>query len=183
MKKILILILGIICLMPLQVFAEDKKDITIYMFRRYDCSHCEDALKYFDEHRDLIPDYVTIMTYEVGNNLNNEKLQDAVADYLEVDKTKNYGTPFFVIGDEYIKGYGTGTFNELLSIAESFEKEEEEYKDITALVAEEEKLEVKGVDFNTLYKKPSAVVTIIVYSIFGIIVLGVVGMILFSRKN
>ena len=46
----------------------------------------------------------------------------------------------------------------------------------------EEKFEVESRTLNDLYSEPSPVVTIIVYCVFGAIVLGFVAMIVFSRK-
>lgn len=167
--------------LPTTVKAESEK-ITVYLFRGKTCSHCEEALEYINNHRDLIPKNVEIVTYEVWENEKNAKLQDAVADYLDVDKeAKDYGTPFFVVGEEYIKGYGTGTWQELFEIVEDYEKEGN-YKDVVKKVMNNEKLEVKAQTLDDLYSEPSKTVVIVVYCIFGAIVLGFIAMIAFSRK-
>ena len=69
MKKILILLLMITSLivLPTTVKAESEK-ITVYLFRGKTCSHCEEALEYINNHRDLIPKNVEIVTYEVWEN-------------------------------------------------------------------------------------------------------------------
>ena len=165
--------------MPKYANAEDN--ITVYLFRGTTCHYCEEALEYLDANRDIIPDNVQIATYEVYDNEENATLMDTVADILEVDKTDNYGTPFFVVGTEYIKGYGTGTWEELFETAEDYANNEE-YEDVVASTIEEENLDVEMVTFEDLYAEPSPVVTIIVYSVFGLIILGFVAMIIFSRK-
>lgn len=88
MKKVLILLLMLtsLIIIPSNVKAESDK-ITVYLFRGDTCVHCEDALEYINNHRELIPDNVEIVTYEVWKNETNANLQDAVADYLDVDKT------------------------------------------------------------------------------------------------
>lgn len=181
MRKILFILLMFTSLffLPQKALAADK--ITIYLFRGDTCSHCEQALDYINENRDLIPDNVEIVTYEVWENEENAKLMDKVADILEVDKNDNYGTPFFVVGDSYNKGYRSGEWQELFTIANKYQ-EENNYEDVVAQVIKEEKLEVDTKTLNDLYKEPSKVVTIIVYSVFGIIVLGFIAMIVFSRK-
>ncbi len=183
MKKVLILLLMLtsLIIIPSNVKAESDK-ITVYLFRGDTCVHCEDALEYINNHRELIPDNVEIVTYEVWKNETNANLQDAVADYLDVDKTaKDYGTPFFVVGSEYVKGYGTGTWEELFEIVEDYEKEGD-YEDIVSKVISDEKLDVEAKTLNDLYSEPSKAVTIIVYCVFGAIVLGFIAMIAFSRK-
>ena len=181
MKKVLLILclLTSMVFLPKNVFASDT--ITVYLFRGETCSHCEDALEYINNHRDLIPENVEIVTYEVWENEENAILMDTVADLLEVDKSTNYGTPFFVVGNEYVKGYGTGTWEELFNYAEDYANEGG-YEDVVARTIEDEKLEVESLTLDDLYSEPSLVVTIVVYCIFGAIVLGFIAMIVFSRK-
>lgn len=182
MKKILLILVTLI-LLPINASAAEQK-VRIYLFRGYNCEHCESALNYMDANRELIPDNVEIMTYEVWENDNNEKLQDKVADQLNVDKTKNYGVPFFVIGNDYIKGYNDGTtFKEVLAIAKEYTSGKKEYQDVVEEIRLKENIEAKSLSLDDLFSKPSTMVTIIVYSVFGVIILGFLGMILFSRKR
>lgn len=181
MKKFLMSILFMaVLLVPITVKAEDE--VTIYLFRGDTCAHCEEAITYINKHKDELGDNIKVVTYEVWENEENSKLQDKVADKLEVDKEKNYGVPFIVIGEEYIKGYGgVSTFNKMLDIANDYVSNGE-YKDIVAQTAKEEGLDVKSKTLDELFSEPSKVVTIVAYSIFGAIVLGIGAMIVFSRK-
>lgn len=181
MKKVLLTMLMVISLffMPQKALASNK--VTIYLFRGDTCIHCEDALEYINNNRDLIPEGVEIVTYEVWENDENAKLMDEVADILKVDKKDNYGTPFFVIGSEYNKGYSAGDWQDLFAIATDYQ-ENGEYEDIVAKTIKDENFDVKSLTLDDLYKEPSKVVTIVVYSVFGLIVLGFVAMIIFSRK-
>ena len=181
MKKFLVTLLMLTSLMvlPIKVNADDT--INLYLFRGDTCQHCEDALEYINNHREEIPENVEIITYEVWDNDENAKLMDAVADTLEVDKTDNFGTPFFVIGHEYINGYGTSTWEELFDIVNDY-KENGGYEDVVKSTIQEEKLEVEALTLEDLYSEPSMVATIIVYCVFGAIVLGFIAMIVFSRK-
>jgi len=130
MKKIL---LGLTILLTLTIGLDNvnaSSKVTVYLFRGSTCEHCENALEYMDKHRDEIPKDVEIVTYEVWENKNNSKLQDAVADKLKVDKKENYGVPFIVIGEKYIKGYGgASTFKEMMDIAKNY-IDDVNYKDV-----------------------------------------------------
>ena len=166
--------------LPIKVNAEDT--IRVYLFRGSTCSHCEDALEYINNHREEIPENVEIVTYEVWDNDQNAELMDTVADTLEVDKTDNYGTPLFVVGSEYIKGYGTGTWEELFDIVSDY-KENGGYEDVVAATSREYGLDIEEELLDDLYREPSPIATIIVYCVFGVIVLGFIVMIFFSRRK
>jgi len=182
MKKILTILLVLtIILIPSSVNAKEK--VTVYLFRGSTCEHCEAALQYMNKHRDEINSDVEIVTYEVWDNKNNSKLQDAVANKLEVDKSKNYGVPFIVIGEKYIKGYADGsTFKEIMEIANNY-VDNSEYKDVVDEVRKELNLEVTKTTLDDLFSKPNKIVTIVVYSIFGLAVLGFASLIIFGRKH
>ena len=98
--------------------------------------------------------------------------------YLKDAITK---TSCSLVDEEYIKGYGTGTWEELFEIAQNY-ADEGNYKDIVSQTISDEKLDVEMKTFNELYAEPNKAVIIVVYSIFGLIVLGFGAMIIFSRK-
>ena len=68
-----------------------------------------------------------------------------------------------------------------MEIAEDY-LDDENYKDVVEESVKELNKEVKPMTLTELFPEPNKVVTIIVYSIFGLIVLGFAGMIIFSRK-
>ena len=181
MKKLL-LTLSVITLLvlPLNVQAEEEP-ITLYMFESNTCQHCAQALDYIEEHVDEIPDNLEIMTYEVSADNDNALLMNEVAEYLEVDTTKNFGTPFFVIGKEYHKGYTPGTWEELFEIANDYSKNGD-YEDTVKKVISDEDLKVEAHALEDVINIPNPTVTIIVYGVFGVIVLGFIALMVFSRK-
>ena len=184
MKKFYCLLIIFLCFIvgPKSVMATN--DVNIYIFRGSTCSHCEEALSYIKEHRDEIPENVNIITYEVWDNQNNQKLEQAVAKRLGIDTTndKEFGVPFIVIGEEYLTGYeGLVTFNKIVSLAEKA-KEDSEYKDIVEDEASKISVKLKSYTFEELYAGPNKTVTIIAYSILGAVIIGFLGMIIFSRK-
>ena len=181
MKKIFIILMILaVGTLPLNVKADSDK-ITVYMFKGETCVHCEQALDYISEHLDEIPDNVEIITYEITEDNDNAELMDATADYIGVDKTQNFGTPFFVIGSNYEKGYTPGTWEELFAYASDYE-ENGDYEDIVKKVIEEEELDVKSEPLENVISIPNNTVTIIVYCVFGAIVLGFIALMVFGRK-
>lgn len=182
MKKVLLLIsLLVFILLPKNVYASNK--VTIYFFRGATCSHCEEALEYINNHKDEIDEDIEIITYEVWENANNENLHQAVVEKLDVPDSSKNSVPFIVIGDIYQIGMnGNKTdFDKILNMARAY-VEDENYTDVVKEVLNENKFEVKALSLDELYSEPNKVVTIVVYSIFGIIVLGIGAMIIFSRK-
>lgn len=182
MKRILFgLLLALVSLIPIKVDAKNK--VTIYFFRGSTCSHCEESLNYINKHKDEIDENIEIVTYEVWENTNNEKLHQALVQKLDVsDKSKN-SVPFIVIGDTYLVGMNgnKADLDKVLNMARAY-LEDENYSDVVKETILENKFDVKALTLGELYSEPSKVVTIVIYSIFGIIVLGIAGMIIFSRK-
>ena len=77
-------------------------------------------------------------------------------------------------------------FAELLDMVAKYD--DAEYEDVVAKTINELKKESKDISFTAktlddLYAGPSVVVTIIVFAIFGIVLIGFIYMIAFSRKN
>lgn len=168
--------------LPNKVEASDT--INVYLFRGATCEHCHDALEYINEHREEIPDNVEIITYEVWRNSDNSTFHNEVAKALGLDEDDYNTVPLFVVGDEYILGYGTGTWEELFEFAENYASSDD-YEDIVANTRNNTtlNLELEAMTLDDLYSEPNPIVTIIVYVVFGVIVLGFIGMIVFSRKK
>ncbi len=182
MKKIFIslLLIGSLVLFPSLVKAED---ITIYFFRGSTCPHCEEALDYINEHKDQLGD-IKLVTYEVWQDAKNEKLHSLVGDKLGLTDKQKENVPLIVIGDQYQIGmYGNASdFNGILSIANSY-KENGEYKDIVAETIQENELKVHAKDLDKLYAKVNPLTNIIIFSAFGVLILGFVWFIAFSTKK
>ena len=183
MKKIFILFGLVLSLfvLPISVYAEEDNTITVYLFRGATCAHCEDALEYISNHRDEIPENVKIVTYEVWENSINRDFHNEVAKRLGMDEDDYDTVPCFVVGEEHILGYSTGTWEELFDIARDYQ-DNGDYTDIVEEVDNELQLDVEARTLDDLYSEPSMVATIIVYAVFGVIILGFVAMIVFSRK-
>lgn len=183
MKKFLLgVLLALGIFIPTRVYAGEK-EVTIYLFRGSTCEHCEAALTYINEHKDELPEGVKFLTYEVWENKNNSKLQEAIAGKLEIEEKYKNSVPLFVVGEKKMIGYSTSAdFEEVLGYAKDY-LDSDDYKDIVKETIKELNIDVKAMKLEQLFSEPNKVVTVVVYSIFGIVVLGIVAMIFFSRKR
>jgi glutaredoxin len=183
MKKIIISIITIMLLiLPINAKAESN-EVTIYMFRSTQCNHCEDALEYLNENKDSIPEGVKLKTYQVYQNSNNIKLLEQIQKDLNFDKDDIGSIPLFIIGEEYIFGYsGPADIKKAFNLAEEA-KNDSEYKDIVKETISKLSLKDDYMMLDEIFSEPSKVATMIVFGIFGAIVLGFGAMIIFSRKN
>lgn len=133
MKKIWVLIISILFLIPFNVFAlnKDYEDVTanivgekveenkvnIYLFYSYTCPHCHDEIEYFKELEDKYKDKINIYKYEVMKNKDNLTMMNASKNLFEVTST---GVPFTVIGKEYILGFSETTKDEFTYIIDNY---------------------------------------------------------------
>ena len=183
MKKIIISIITIMLLiLPINAKAESN-EVTIYMFRSTQCNHCEDALEYLNENKESIPDGVKLKTYQVYQNSNNIKLLEQIQKDLNFEEKDIGSIPLFIIGEEYIFGYsGPADIKKAFNLAEEA-KNDSEYKDIVKETISKLSLKDDYMMLDEIFSEPSKVATMIVFGIFGAIVLGFGAMIIFSRKN
>lgn len=139
MKKIWVLILSILFIIPLNVFAlnKDYEDVTanivrekieenkvnIYLFYSYTCPHCHDEIDYFKILEDKYKDKINIYKYEVVKNKDNLAMMNASKNLFDVTST---GVPFTVIGKEYILGFSDSTKDEFTYIIDNYLNENKE---------------------------------------------------------
>lgn len=141
MKKILMLLLTIILLLPINIFALNKNyedvaasitgekieedKINLYLFYSESCPHCHEEMKYLNTIKDKYKDVLNIYTYEVTKNKDNNKLLTTTKALFEV--TQPY-VPFTVIGKDYIVGFSETTKNDIENIIDNYLKEEQNEK-------------------------------------------------------
>lgn len=184
MKKIILsLIMVLTLILPITAKANTKNDVTIYMFRGNTCPHCEEAIKYLKEHQEEIPKDVKFITYEVYDNAQNNNLLKKLEENFNFEKDDIGSIPLFVVGSEHILGYsGASDLKKVFALAEEA-KNSESYEDLVAKEIKDSNFKVNSISLDKLIAGPNKIVTIIVFCIFGAIVLGFGAMILFSRKN
>lgn len=188
MKKIIFKILILLTLIIIPGNVQAKEDITIYIFRGNSCPHCEEALKYLNEHKDELPKDVKIITYETWakttTGKNNAKLLEKIGKRFDFQENNIGSVPLFVVGDSYNLGYSSvADITKVLNLVDKYKNGEEEYHDIVAEEIKDSGIEAKSMSLSQVFPEPNKVVTIIVYCVFGVIVLGFGAMIIFSRKG
>lgn len=130
MKKILLMLITILVLIPMTVFASEKEkytsknleevlkeedidadlkkyeendeQITIYLFRGHGCAYCKKFLSFISSIVDDYGKYFKIESYEVWQDADNVKLFDSVATFLD---KQAQGVPYIVIGDKVFTGF------------------------------------------------------------------------------
>lgn len=200
MKKVLLVFLVALSLliMPnvqadddLPVLTDHEK-VTVYLFRSSGCGHCQDFIEYFAENYYLYQDYFNIVTYEVSNSENYELMELA----KERNGEDRDGVPYIVIGNTFDQlGFGTDGTEVIQAALEAYE--DESYSDLVAQIIEEEDInpsETSLEDAASYYgfkvvglngEDPNAGLSdgAIVAIIFGILILGFGGLVLYSRKK
>ena len=110
MKKIYILLIALLLLIPFNVKAENNNKVTIYLFHRESCPHCRAEVKYLDKIKDKY-DYLEIKEYE----LDNDNPSGSGKLYQKVIKKIGEGanTPITIIGSKVIVGYNDDKKSEI----------------------------------------------------------------------
>lgn len=136
MKKIWIILISILFLIPTNTFALNKdyedvvsnivgekieeNKVNIYLFYSYTCPHCHDEIEYFKQLENKYKDKINIYKYEVIKDKNNLKMMNATKELFQVSST---GVPFTVIGKEYILGFNETTKDEFTNIIDNYLEE------------------------------------------------------------
>jgi len=154
-KKILILLLMVLIVLPTTAFAEEKTyttlnldealteeeidhdfsnyketddQITIYLFRGKGCGYCKKFLTFLNSIIDDYGKYFKVESYEVWNNTDNAQLMSDVAKALGKNAE---GVPFIVIGDKVFAGYAESYDKDIkAAIKELYETKKEDRYDV-----------------------------------------------------
>lgn len=200
MKKVLLSLLIALCLvlMPsvkadddLPVITDHEK-VTIYLFRSSSCGYCQNFIQYFAENYAGYEDYFEIITYEVSDEDNYVLMQSTKERFGETDSGS---IPYIVIGTTYDQlGFSESSASTIIEEALNA-YQDETYTDLVAQIIEEEGLDpevttlaeaaayygysMSGADSSSSGLSDGVVVGII----FGVLILGFGGLILYSRKK
>ena len=117
MKKFLIFLLALFCLMP-TIKAEEK--ITVYLFYGYSCPHCAKEKEYLEA-----LDNVDVVYYEVYKDHDNNELLNKVSKKLDVEIKS---VPYTVIGGKVFQGYSDNTKDDIEKTIAFYQ--EHTYKDL-----------------------------------------------------
>ena len=117
MKKVLLIILTLFCIIPfntkalsenyidkageiLKIESDDK--VHLYLFHGQECPHCEEEREWLKDIENEYKDYLTVYYYEVWHNEDNVKLAEEIKKEFGIKKD---GVPLTIIGDKYYVGY------------------------------------------------------------------------------
>lgn len=149
----------------LSKYEETDDQVIIYMFRGQGCSHCRDFLNFLSENVEEYGKYFKLVSYETWNNSDNAKLMKKAGKKVG---TEAKGVPFIVIGNKAFSG-----FSEARNGADVL-------KSITDLYESKDRYDV----IEELNKEPEGLSDgVVIAIIFGILILGFGGLILYSRKS
>lgn len=84
-------------------YKESNEKANIYLFRGSGCSHCYDFLTYLEAMTEEYGKYFNLISYEVWQNEENNKLMKETASKMGDQVT---GVPYIVIGNQSWNGYG-----------------------------------------------------------------------------
>lgn len=184
----------------------DHEKVTIHLFYASWCSHCHDFINYFQDKYQDYEDYFEITTYlvsTVGSDnkaqsiVENATIMQTVSEYFKTDNNGEElkgGIPLIIIGDKYVRsGFGSDG-SDIIEYALS-EYKNKDYKNTVAKIIKDNKLDTSKVndfanavslvngDTETTKKTETGKYdTVIVVSIFVVLIGGFVGLVILSKK-
>lgn len=166
---------------------KSNQKITLYLFRRTGCPHCQEEMKFLDS---IINDYkskMNIVVYDVTQGDNNKLLQDVAAELgVSVD-----GVPFTVIGKQHIVGYASQLDTQFKQTIDQVYKNQEE--DLVDSVLEEsvygkliktdlyKAMEEEGLSYTS--KKAPGTSNLLPIIVFSSVAIAIGALIYYSRKK
>lgn len=198
MKKLLI---SLICLLSFSFFTvgavslpekTDHEKVTINIFRGSGCSHCYEALEFFNANYAKYSEYIDIRVYETWKDSTNADLFNAVATELGDEAG---GVPYIVVGESYHQAGFLSSLGEDIIQAALDEYENAEYRDVVAEVASEmeshpttlaDACEEEGIiaeDYDTTEDEKEGNDAIVIIAIFTVVIGGFVALMICSRKK
>ncbi len=180
LRKVLLLVLVSLLILPFGVFAEEEseeskeesKEVTVYFFRGQGCSHCAEAEAWFKSIEEEYGSKFEIKDYETWYNEENSELMGKVAK-ARGEEDSATGVPYIIIGDQSWIGFDQAYEQEMIDkINALYETEVDSRYDIMKLLTDDAK--------DTEKKKDNDFVSLlVVLVIFGGVGTGVY----FARKN
>ena len=119
MKKLKLLILTTLLLLPISISAKEK--VNLYLFHSETCMHCQAEIKYLKE---LEKEYnnLKVHLYEVDSHKDNAEKMIKVKEKLKIDSPN---VPFTVIGNYYYIGFSDSIGDGIKELVEKYTNEKE----------------------------------------------------------
>ena len=159
MKKIkyLLLLVAMILVIPFAVNAEgeevtttasdDSKKVTVYFFRGEGCSHCAEAIEWFNSIQEEYGDKFVIKDYETWYDEDNAALMKKVAK-ARGEEERATGVPYIIIADQSWVGFDSEQYApEILNKIETvYAQDPKDRYDVEAIINGKEEKEDSSKD-------------------------------------
>lgn len=144
-------------------YKEADDQVVVYLFRMEDCTHCHDAIKFFNDIVEEYGDKFKMRSFEISKVSANNELYKKVYEYLKIKE----GVPLILIGESVFRGFKEDTKDKIKTAIEK-NYENKIYYDIFDAMerSQEEK------------KKPAS---IIIFAFIGLILLIII--LIFAKKE
>ena len=119
MKKLKLLIISVLLLLPISISAKEKVDL--YLFHSETCSHCQAEIKYLNELEDEY-DNLELHLYEINSSKKNTELMIDIKEKLDIDSPN---VPFTIIGNYYYIGYSEGIRDGIKELVDKYSEEKQ----------------------------------------------------------
>ncbi len=135
MKKLKLVFVAIFSMVILPLATYAKEPINVYIFKSSSCSHCAEALEFFDElSKDSeYSEYFKLVTFETNGNTEeiraNVSLAEKVSKYFG---NQFSGVPLIVIGEKYFEGFGSSSMSDSIKETILSNYQSDNYLDLVA---------------------------------------------------
>ena len=211
-KYIIALLISLALIIPSANAAELPKKtkhekVKINLFWASWCSNCHNLINYFNDIYKDYEDYFEFVTYQIDGDEANTNLANIMLDELNIDK--KLSIPFVIIGTDYYNfGFGGKTTADKMIEQALTEYQNSKYVDIVSKVVKNKKLKPNKKSFSDAYKAALETAnqnaetnnnnnsnitnnqvsntsnqTLVVASIFGVLVVAFVVLVVISRKD
>lgn len=145
-------------------YKETDDQVKIYLFRWNKCGHCHDFISFLNDIAEEYGQYFKLIAYESTTNADNNELWKEVSTFLDGKEATGY--PYIVIGNKTYAGFGEGMEDEIKNLIKTnYETPVEKRYDV-----------MKKINEKPNYDGVVAVVA-------GVIVVGIVALTIYTRKN
>lgn len=169
LKTILTILILLFCSYNVPtVNAKDK--VNVYLFYGDGCPHCEAFMEYMDGLSEEEKSKFELVKYEVWYDEDNGTLMNDVAE--EIGDSEVTGVPYIVIGKKSFSGYSESSNDEIKSAIDEAAKEDYDVMDNIKQSGNSKKDDKESTNNN-----------VVVYLSLAIIVVGVVGLLIYTKKS
>lgn len=144
-------------------YKEADDQVVVYLFRMEDCTHCHDAIKFFNDIVEEYGDKFKMRSFEISKVSANNELYKKVYEYLKIKE----GVPLILIGESVFRGFKEDTKDKIKTAIEKNYENKITYDIFDAMERSQEEK-----------KKPAS---IIIFAFIGLILIIII--LIFAKKE